>query len=119
MECSSDTDTQGKSGVAKGKGMQPKMTEFYQNKKVRQRPGSASNAGDAQSAEKAQQINRKAPQTLALGPEEDSVENEGRDSMSDSGWCTACKLCWIFAHSVFVPLLLCYGEPRCCDRWEF
>jgi len=72
------------SGAVKCKGTQPKLTEFYQNKKARPRSGSGSHTGDA-AGDKAQRMQRKTLQALATGPEEDSAGNEERDSMSDSG----------------------------------
>ena len=97
------------SGAVKGKGTQPKLTEFYQNKKARPRSGSGSHAGDAPVGDKAQRMQRKTLQALATGPEEDSAENEGRDSMSDSG------LCPLLIRRVYLPMIL--PASLACGRW--
>jgi len=69
-------------GSGKARGTQPKLTEFYPNKKARQHHGYV--AADAQLGEKAPRAQRKMKQAPA--PVEENG-HDSKDSMSDSGGC--------------------------------
>ena len=85
---SSDQDVQVESGEkvgrVKGRGAQAKMTEFYQNKKVRVRTGSA--LADGSIKDKGRERKQRAAEPeQATVPEEEISVNEGTEPTSDSG----------------------------------
>jgi hypothetical protein len=77
-------DAEKRGGKGKARGTQPKVTEFFQNKKVRTRTGSGS-AAEGQPAEKVRERKQRASTARTQLPSDDTRSNDGDDNVYESG----------------------------------